>query len=84
MHRLESNILHHAKKKREQRKFAELDDRKHTRYLYKEVETDDRGINYFNNIENHLKEHNEYFLTNYKTLEEFNNKEPYRVIIKIN
>jgi len=79
MHRIESNILHHAKKQREQRKFAEL-----TRYLYKEIETDDHAINYFNNIKQHLKEHNEYFLTNYKTLEEFNNNEPYRIIIKLN
>ena len=79
MNRLEANILHHAKKQREQRKFAEL-----TRYLYKEIETDDNGINYFNNIDKHLKEHNEYFLTDYKTLEDFNNNEPYRIIIKLN
>ena len=79
MHRLENNILHHAKKQREQRKYTEV-----SRHKFKEIETDDHAINYFNNIKQHLKEHNEYFLTNYKTLEEFNNNEPYRIIIKLN
>tara|TARA_R110000868_G_C10640608_1_gene744109 strand:- start:165 stop:404 length:240 start_codon:yes stop_codon:yes gene_type:complete len=78
MHRLESNILHHAKKQREQRKFLEL-----TRYSYKEIEIDEHSIYYFNNIEDHLKEHNEYFLTDYKTIEQFNKTEPHRIIIKL-
>ncbi len=72
MHRLEANILHHANKRREQRK-----------YLYKEIEIDDDITNYFNNISVYLKQHNECFLTNYKTLEEFNENEPYRIIIKL-
>ncbi len=79
MHRLENNILHHAKKQREKRKFAEL-----TRYLFKEIETDDHTISYFSNLKRHLKDHNEFFLTNYKTLKEFNDNEPYRIIIKLN
>ena len=78
MHRLEANIMHHAKKQREQRKYTEV-----SRHQFKEIETDDHAINYFDNIEKHLKEHNQYFLTDYKTIEQFNKAEPYRQIIKL-
>ena len=77
MHRLEKNILHHANKRREQRQMNQ--------FKYKHIETDDQpNCNYyFNNLDVFLTEFNECLETNYKTLEDYNKGEPYRIIIKL-
>ena len=52
-----------------------------TKYKYKYIETDDLCCNnYFNDLDNFLSEHNSYFETNYKNIEDFNKGEPHRKI----
>jgi hypothetical protein len=54
--------------------------------LYKYEETDDQDADYIfdeSKLEEFLQEHNEYFDTDYKTIEEFNKGEVYRKITKL-
>lgn len=54
--------------------------------LYKYEETDDEDADYIfdeSKLEEFLQEHNEYFDTDYKTIEEFNKGEVYRKITKL-
>ena len=54
--------------------------------LYKYEETDDQDADYIfdeSKLEEFLQEHNEYFDTNYKNIEEFNKGEVYRKITKL-
>ena len=50
-------------------------------FKYKYIETDDPSANdYFNDLDSFLSEHNNYFGTNYKNINEFNLGEPHRII----
>ena len=52
-----------------------------TKFKYKYIETDDPYANdYFNDLDSFLSEHNSYFETNYKNINEFNLGEPHRII----
>ena len=51
-------------------------------FIYKE--TDDDIMYFFTDIYEFLQDHNECLETNYKSLKEFNEGEPHRVIKQIN
>lgn len=47
-------------------------------------ETDDECRCFFTNIKEFLKDHNDCMETNYKTISEFNEGEPHRILTEIN
>lgn len=51
-------------------------------YMYEE--TDDDCMYFFTDIKEFLTDHNECLETNYKSLREFNEGEPHRIITEIN
>ena len=52
--------------------YTETDDTEHEDYVF-----------CFEEVRDMIKQHNNYFDTNYKTIQEFNNNEPHRKIVLI-